>query len=94
MSGIASLWSIHQRAQWPKGMGSHEGQLMTLDTVISGCVTYYIDEQVLDPPRIGMLEDCLADLGVLLPDITGEARDYFRRLHDLGQMLPEADRHP
>ncbi|TKB81953.1 MAG: hypothetical protein E8D45_01305 [Nitrospira sp.] len=89
MSGIASLWSIHQCAHWPKGMGSHEGPLMTLDTVISGCVTYYLDEQRLDPPRIEMLEDCLADLEALLPDITGEAGDYFRRLHDLGRMLLE-----
>ena len=89
MSGIASLWSIHQRAHWPKGMGAHEGPLMTLDTVISGCVTYYLDEQRLDPPRIEMLEDCLADLGALLPDITGEAENYFRRLHDLGRMVLE-----
>lgn len=33
---------------------------MTLDTVISGCVTYYLEsEDGLDPQRIDILENCL-----------------------------------
>ena len=42
---------------------------MTLDTVISGCATYYFDEQGLDGPRLAMLGHCLDDLDTLLPDL-------------------------
>ena len=87
MSSILPLWSRHQAAQWPKGVGPHEGELMTLDTVISGCVTFYLEERRLDEPRVAMLGECLTDLVALLPDLSDEAEDYFGRLHALGQML-------
>ncbi len=38
---LISLWEIHCEAGWPTGLGSHEGELMTLDTVISRCVRHY-----------------------------------------------------
>lgn len=61
---------------------------MTLDTVISGCVTYYLDSaEGLDPQRVVMVEDCLADLNGLLPDLTDEAADYFERVRTLACLL-------
>jgi hypothetical protein len=67
--------------------------LMTLDTVISGCVTYYLDaEGGLDPQRVTMLEGCLADLDDLLPGLTDEPREYFQRLRSLAHLLLDAHR--
>ena len=38
------VWQGHQAADWPGDLGGDEGQLMTLDTVIGGCVTYFFEE--------------------------------------------------
>jgi hypothetical protein len=87
MNDLATLWHIHREAQWPKLAGPLEGELMTLDTVISGCVTYYLEERALDAPRIAILEDCLDDLSELLPDLPDHACGYFGRLHHLATLL-------
>lgn len=65
---------------------------MTLDTVISGCVTFYLDEHTLDEPRVAMLHSCLADLDDLLVELDAEVRPYFDRLMELGRLLL-ADHH-
>jgi len=86
------LWEIHQAAEWPVGVGSREGELMTLDTVISGCVTYFFEEHHLDPQRVTILEDCLSDLEAVLPELSEEPLDYFQRVRQLGTLLLEAGR--
>lgn len=66
---------------------------MTLDTVISGCVVYFLDTpEGLDTQRVGILEDCLVDLEGLTGDLEEESRRYFLRLHDLGRLLIEHSR--
>lgn len=61
---------------------------MTLDTVVSGCALYFFDaEETLDPPRIDMLQTCLAELDDLLPDLSGDCIDYFGRLRMLAELL-------
>jgi len=62
---------------------------MTLDTVISGCATYYFDEQHLDPERVTLLETCLTELDGLLPDVPEDAGEYFLRLRTLADVLLE-----
>jgi hypothetical protein len=86
------LWDQHRSADWPKFSSPDEGELMTLDTVISGCVTYYCEEQNLDVPRLAMLGDCLDDLDTLLPGVPEEAGEYFQRLRTLAGMLLETSR--
>ncbi len=81
------VWKVHQAADWPEGLGSDEGQLMTLDTVIGGCVTYYVEEKELDEQRVNILRDCLADLDNVLSDLSESTRDYFRRIQFLGTTL-------
>jgi len=94
MNDIPSLWLKHRQAGWPRNAGPKEGELMTLDAVIGGCVTYYLEsEDGLDPTRADMLEDCMADLTGLMPDLIEEAAEYFERLHTLGRLLLEANRH-
>lgn len=62
---------------------------MTLDTVISGCVMYYLDTpDGLDDQRDMLLRDCLADLDTILPSLEDKAASaYFSRLRALGGLL-------
>ena len=89
---LTRLWEIHQAAEWPAGVGSREGELMTLDTVVSGCVTYFFEERDLDPQRVAILEDCLSDLEAALPELAEEPLHYFQRVKQLGALLLEAGR--
>ena len=89
---LAWLWEVHQAAEWPASVGLHEGALMTLDTVVGGCVTYFVEEHHLDPPRVAILEDCLADLETVLPELAEEPLGYFERLKQLGSLVLELGR--
>lgn len=85
---LRALWDLHREAEWPAASTAHEGALMTLDTVISGCAVYFFDSHYsLDPPRIDMLRTCLDELDDLLPDLAGESIGYFRRLRTLAESL-------
>jgi len=84
---FGEAWQVHQGSDWPGDLGSDEGQLMTLDTVISGCLIYFIEEQNLDEQRVEILRDCLAELEEVLEDIAETAAEYFGRLQWLGTML-------
>ena len=89
---LTRLWERHQAAEWPVSVGPREGELMTLDTVVSGCVTYFFEEHHLDPQRVTILEDCLSDLENVLPELGEEPLDYFERVKRLGALLLEVDR--
>jgi len=61
---------------------------MTLDTVISGCVVFFLDSlDGLDQQRIEILKDCLADLDDVTTELDAESQPYFLRLHRLGELL-------
>jgi len=81
------VWQEHQDAVWPSDLGIDEGQLMTLDTVIGGCLTYYCEEHDLDEQRVEILRDCLAELEGVVEDISTSPSEYFRRLQFLGTTL-------
>ena len=88
---LVALWEVHRDAGWPKIEDGHEGELMTLDTVISGCMVFFLDsEEGLDPQRVDILEGCLADLDNLLPDMPDEWSGYFERLRTLAGLLVKA----
>ena len=89
---LTRLWEIHQAAEWPSSVGPREGELMTLDTVVSGCVTYFLEEHHLDPQRVTILEDCLSDLEAVLPELSEEPLGYFERVKQLGTLLLEVGR--
>ena len=88
---LVALWEVHRDAGWPKIGDGHEGELMTLDTVISGCMVFFLDSDGgLDPQRVDILESCLADLDSLLPDMPEESSAYFERLRTLAGLLVKA----
>jgi hypothetical protein len=94
MNEIGALWQVHRDAGWPRFSDHNQGELMTLDTVISGCVIYYLEsEGRLDPQRVLILEGCLADLNGLLPGLSEEAAEYFERLRALADLLLDAYHH-
>ncbi|MDN5941061.1 MAG: hypothetical protein L0H94_04170 [Nitrospira sp.] len=85
---VQSLWETHKEEGWPQVESQFEGPLMTLDTVISGCVVYFLDSpEGLDPQRIGILEDCVTDLDNLTGELDEDCRPYFQRLRQLGALL-------
>ena len=85
---VESLWESHKEERWPRVESQHEGPLMTLDTVISGCVVYFLDSpEGLDPQRVSILEDCVADLDNLTGELDEDCGSYFQRLRQLGALL-------
>ncbi|MBX9692016.1 MAG: hypothetical protein K2Z81_06505 [Cyanobacteria bacterium] len=85
---IASAWEIHCNDGWPAFTSPNQGQLMTLDTVISGCVVFFLDSpEGLDPQRVEILKDCLADLEDVTTELESDCQPYFLRLHRLGELL-------
>lgn len=85
---IVSLWEAHKEERWPRLASHQEGPLMTLDTVISGCVVYYLDSpEGLDAQRRTIVGDCLTDLDTLAEDLDDESLQYFQRLRHLGFLL-------
>lgn len=87
-NAVLSLWETHKEEPWPQVGNQHEGPLMTLDTVISGCVVYFLDSsEGLDAQRIGIIEDCVADLDNLADELDEGCQRYFQRLRQLGVLL-------
>lgn len=61
---------------------------MTIDTVIGGCVVYYLDSSDgLDVQRLAILQDCLDDLDDLTDQLDAEYQPYFLRLRQLASLL-------
>ncbi|HWG97399.1 MAG TPA: hypothetical protein VN647_09970 [Nitrospira sp.] len=87
-SMVATAWEQHCAEGWPHFSSPDQGQLMTIDTVISGCVVYFLDSsEGLDDPRVAIVKDCLGDLDELTKALDTEPQAYFYRLRELGAML-------
>lgn len=85
---IETVWNQHRTNEWPQFTNSNQGQLMILDTVISGCVVYYLDTpEGLDRQRVAIVQDCLNDLDDLTGELDVDSQAYFGRLRQLGEML-------
>ncbi|MBK9947285.1 MAG: hypothetical protein IPP12_08900 [Nitrospira sp.] len=87
-NAILSAWEVHCADGWPQFSSPHQGPLMTIDTVIGGCVVFYLDgSDGLDPQRRTILKDCLDDLDSLTEELDAECQPYFLRLRHLGSLL-------
>lgn len=68
---------------------------MTLDTVISGCVVFFLDSpDGLDDQRVAIVRDCLNDLDDLTGELDDNSRVYFLQLRQLGELLLETASQP
>jgi hypothetical protein len=85
---LAVAWEQHCGNDWPQFSSPNQGQLMTLDTVISGCVVFYLDSpEGLDHQRVAIVKDCLGDLEDLTGELDTDSQAYFFRLRQLGELL-------
>jgi hypothetical protein len=85
---IETAWGRHREQGWPDFSSPNQGQLMTLDTVIAGCVVYYLDSpDGLDERRVTIVKDCLNDLDELTGELDGDSQAYFLRLRELCELL-------
>ena len=85
---IAAAWEQHCEIDWPQFTSPDQGQLMTLDTVISGCVVFYLDStEGLDAHRVAIVKECVEDLEELTGQLDTGSQPYFIRLRQLGEML-------
>jgi hypothetical protein len=85
---IAAAWKHHCGVGWPQFSSPDQGQLMTLDTVISGCVVFYLDSpEGLDYRRVAIVKDCLEELDDLTGELDSDSQTYFLGLRHLGEML-------
>lgn len=92
---LQERWNTHRAADWPRFSSAFQGELMTLDTVISGCVAYYLDNpDGLGEQRRGILESCRQDLDGLVPDLPENALPYFLQLVDLAACLSRLSQAP
>jgi len=85
---IEAAWGRHREQSWPEFSSPNQGPLMTLDTVIGGCVVFYLDSpDGLDDRRVMILQDCLNDLDELTAQLDPDAQSYFLHLRKLGELL-------
>jgi len=85
---IEAAWERHRKQGWPEFSSPNQGPLMTLDTVIGGCVVFYLDSpDGLDDRRVAIVQDCLNDLDDLTEGLDTDAQTYFLRLRELGELL-------
>jgi hypothetical protein len=92
---VAAAWEQHCLVGWPQFSSPHQGPLMTLDTVISGCVVFFLDSpEGLDPQRIALVRDCLNELEDLTAELDTDSQAYFLRLRRLGEILLTATPQP
>jgi len=85
---IEAAWGRHRERGWPEFSSPNQGPLMTLDTVIGGCVVFYLDSpDGLDDRRISIVQDCLNDLDELTEQLDADSQAYFLHLRKLGELL-------
>jgi hypothetical protein len=85
---LAAAWQQHCGVGWPQFSSPNQGPLMTLDTVISGCVVFFLDSpEGLDHQRVALVRDCLSELDDLTGELDADSQAYFLRLRRLGELL-------
>ena len=91
MNDIQLLWNAHEGAPFPSGIAGLEIEdedLVSLDTYISGCISSFCGSRGrLDEDKIKILTKCHASLTKVLPMLTGDARAYYSRLHQISQSI-------
>jgi hypothetical protein len=81
------LWHQHLQATFPascRGRDIHGIDLTTLDADTAGCLkTYFALGRALTIGHVAILGRCYHDLGIVQPQLTGDASTYFHRLEQV-----------
>ena len=84
MNALTKLWTEHQAAKFPSGLGGTEIEgidLALLDADVAGCiVTSLAIGGRLDALQQNTLRKCRRDALKVIPKLRGDVRTYFERL--------------
>ena len=96
LKAIEDQWRSHCAIPFPEGVAGDEVSgicLVSLDTYAAGCIQTYLEcAGALDHNRLRVLESCTQDLAIVVPELTGDARDYFSRLEKLARLVLQSVR--
>jgi hypothetical protein len=87
MDEIEKQWNDFYSTPFPPLHGELEVagiSLPLIDTYAAGCIdTFLGNAGKLDRRRLLILQECVDDLAIILPELDGEAWDYFAQLQKL-----------
>ena len=87
MEDLQLLWDAHEGATFPSAVAGEEIEgedLVSLDTFAAGCIdSFLLKRGSLDEGRIDALAACFSGLTTVLPHLTGDAKNYYTRLHEM-----------
>jgi hypothetical protein len=92
---IEQLWHEHQAAPLPAASRSREvagHDLIALDYTTAGCISTFLGRGTLDTWRLAVLGLCYYGLGLIVSQLEGEERTYFRRLEIMAGLALKAIR--
>ena len=90
MEDLQRLWDEHESAPFPSEIAGEEIEgedLVSLDTFTAGCIhSFLVKRDSLNKDRIDTLGECFSGLTTVLPHLTGDAKDYYSRLHEMSRI--------
>ena len=92
---LNQLWRQHAAAPFPtvaRGLEVAGHDLVSLDSATAGCVSTFLDSGTLDKWRLSILGLCYHNLALVVPELEGEERVYFDRLHKMAGLVLETIR--
>ena len=87
---IENAWNAHFFRPFPRECAGKEIDgvcLTSCDTFLAGCISTFVENGTLDPERVGVVARVSADLERVVPNLSGEAHEYFSELLALGKAL-------
>ncbi len=85
-----AAWVRFLAMPFPAGYGSTEVNgvcLASCDSALSGCISRFHERGALDAQRVPIVTRACSDIERTLPDLAGEAHEYFSVLLTLGVEL-------
>jgi hypothetical protein len=91
MHDLEASWRTFEQRPFPRDCANAEiegVELTDLDTFTAGCVSAFIaNGGRLDAERVRVLTRCCECFEKVVPQLTGEAREYFGQLRDLSRLV-------
>jgi len=85
------LWTDHRQDTFPASARGRDVcgiDLVLLDSLAAGCIDAFVNtDDVLDQPKLALLEDLVVQLRDILPFLELGEREYFERLQRLAQAV-------
>ena len=87
---IESAWNAHYFRAFPRECAGREVDgvcLTSCDTLLAGCISYFVENGTLDAECTDAVASVCTDLEWVMPRLSGEAHRYFSELLLLGKAL-------